>query len=62
MISVLIAISIEPSQFGGSMPIARIAQLTRPQSGLSSARHMTPTTIGVISIGRTRMPRTIHGP
>ena len=39
-----------------------IAQLTRPQSGLSSARHMTPTTIGVISIGRSRMPRTIHDP
>ena len=39
-----------------------ITQLTSPQSGLSSARHITPTTIGVISIGSTRMPRTIQAP
>ena len=50
-ISVTIAMSTEPSQSGGSSPIARIDQSTSPQSGLSSARHITPTTIGVISIG-----------
>ena len=61
-ISVSIAMSTEPSQSGGSRPIARIDQSTRPQSGLSSARHITPTTIGVISIGRSRMPRTIQAP
>ena len=62
MTSVFIAMSIEPSQFGGSSPNCAMAQLTSPQSGLSSARHITPTTIGVISIGSTRMPRTIQAP
>jgi hypothetical protein len=33
-----------------------------PQSGLSRARHITPTTIGVISMGSTRMPRTTEDP
>jgi hypothetical protein len=51
-----------PSQSGGVSPTSLIAQFTKPQSGLSSARHMTPTTIGVISIGKSRMPRTIHDP
>jgi hypothetical protein len=56
------AISIEPSQFGGSKPRLEIVQLTSPQSGFSNARHITPTTTGVISMGRTRMPRTIQAP
>ena len=62
MISVFIAIPIEPSQLGGSSPNCAMIQLTKPQSGLRSARHITPTTIGVISIGSTMMPRTIHEP
>ena len=33
-----------------------------PQSGLSNARHMTPTTMGVSSIGRMSAPRTNHEP
>ena len=60
--SVGIAISIEPNQFGGSRPTAAMHQLTSPQSGLSRARHITPTTMGVINIGSTRIPRTSHAP
>ncbi len=52
----------EPSQSGGVSPMARISQLMMPQSRLSKVRHMTPTTMGVISIGSSRMPRTIHEP
>ena len=38
------------------------SQLSSPHCGLSSARHISPTTIGVSSIGRIRIPRTIPEP
>ena len=60
--SVTMAICTDPSQSGGVSPMARIDQSTSPQSGFSSARHITPTTMGVISIGNSRMPRTIQAP
>ncbi len=51
-----------PSQSGSGSPSSASVQLMIPQSGLSRARHISPTTIGVSSIGRTSMPRTNHEP
>ena len=43
-------------------PSLTASQLSSPHCGLSSARHISPTTIGVSSIGRIRIPRTIAEP
>ena len=43
-------------------PSLTATQLSSPHSGLRSARHISPTTIGVSSIGRIRIPRTIVAP
>jgi hypothetical protein len=51
-----------PSHSGWGNPRLPRAQLTTPQSGFRSARHIRPTTTGVSSIGRTSTPRMNHEP
>ena len=58
MIRVTIPMRTDPSQFGAVSPTPSISQLISPHSGFRSARHITPTTSGVISIGRIRILRT----
>ncbi len=41
-------------------PSSTKTQLRRPQSGFRSARHISPTTIGVSSMGRIRIARTMR--
>ena len=43
-------------------PSSFAIQFSIPQFGLSSARHISPTTIGVSNIGRIRIPRTSVAP